>query len=117
MITDSITIVSGLPRSGTSMMMQMLQAGGIPILTDNVRQADDDNPRGYYEFEPVKRTKQDPSWLNAANGKAVKMVYLLLRDLPGCRCPGAARIQPSSGRCGLPGLCRRGHAGSADWTG
>lgn len=82
MITDSITIVSGLPRSGTSMMMQMLQAGGIPILTDNVRQADDDNPRGYYEFEPVKRTKQDPSWLNAANGKAVKMVYLLLRDLP-----------------------------------
>jgi hypothetical protein len=77
-----ITIVSGLPRSGTSMMMRMLEAGGIPALVDNIRAADEDNPRGYYEFEPVKKTKEDPSWLNAAGGKVVKMVYRLLYDLP-----------------------------------
>lgn len=82
---DLVTIVSGLPRSGTSMMMQMLEAGGIPALTDHVRQPDEDNPRGYYEFEPVKRTRQDPSWLEQAGGKAVKMVYRLLYDLPADR--------------------------------
>ena len=58
-----VTIVSGLPRSGTSMMMRMLEAGGLPALIDNMRQADDDNPRGYYEFEAVKKTKEDASWL------------------------------------------------------
>jgi hypothetical protein len=79
---DHITIVSGLPRSGTSMMMRMLEAGGMPALTDQVRAADADNPRGYYEFEPVKRTKHDASWLPGARGKAVKMVHLLLYDLP-----------------------------------
>ncbi len=77
-----ITIVSGLPRSGTSMMMRMLEAGGLPALVDNIRVADDDNPRGYYEFEPVKKTKEDPSWLDGAGGKVVKMVYRLLYDLP-----------------------------------
>ncbi len=77
-----IVIVSGLPRSGTSMMMRMIDAGGIPALTDNVRKADVDNPRGYYEFEPVKRTKEDPSWLDRAGGRVVKMVYRLLYDLP-----------------------------------
>jgi hypothetical protein len=77
-----ITIVSGLPRSGTSMMMRMLEVGGVPALADNIRTADDDNPRGYYEFEPVKKTKEDPSWLNGAGGKVVKMVYRLLYDLP-----------------------------------
>jgi hypothetical protein len=77
-----ITIVSGLPRSGTSMMMRMLEAGGLPALIDNIRTADDDNPRGYYEFEPVKKTKEDPSWLDGAGGKVVKMVYRLLYDLP-----------------------------------
>ena len=77
-----ITIVSGLPRSGTSMMMRMLEAGGVPALIDNIRTADEDNPRGYYEFEPVKKTKEDPSWLNTAGGKVVKMVYRLLYDLP-----------------------------------
>jgi hypothetical protein len=76
-----ITIVSGLPRSGTSMMMQMLAAGGIDILTDNIRRADQDNPKGYYEFEPVKAVGSDASWLAAAKGKAVKMVYLLLYEL------------------------------------
>lgn len=77
-----VTIVSGLPRSGTSMMMRMLEAGGLPVLVDNLRAADDDNPRGYYEFEPVKKTKEDPSWLREAPGKVVKMVYRLLYDLP-----------------------------------
>lgn len=77
-----VTIVSGLPRSGTSMMMQMLAAGGLPVLSDNIRQADEDNTLGYYEFEPVKRTKSDPSWLSDAPGKVVKMVFSLLYDLP-----------------------------------
>lgn len=79
---ESVTVVSGLPRSGTSMMMQLLAAGGMPILTDHVRRADEDNPRGYYEFERVKEVRQDSSWLNEAEGKAVKMVYRLLYDLP-----------------------------------
>ncbi len=79
---DYLTIVSGLPRSGTSMMMQMLDKGGIPALTDHVRTPDEDNPKGYYEFEPVKQTKKDASWLKDAPGKVVKMVHLLLLDLP-----------------------------------
>jgi len=79
---DFITIVSGLPRSGTSMMMQMLEAGGVPVLTDNLREADTDNPRGYYEFEPVKQVARDVSWLADAHGKATKMVYQLLYELP-----------------------------------
>ncbi|MFQ5461810.1 MAG: sulfotransferase family protein [Phycisphaerae bacterium] len=77
-----ITIVSGLPRSGTSMMVHMIDAGGIPVLTDGVRKADEHNPRGYFEFEPVKQTRKDPSWLDQAHGKVVKMTYLLLADLP-----------------------------------
>ena len=77
-----VTVVSGLPRSGTSMMMQMLAAGGVPVLNDNVRKADEDNTRGYFEFEPVKRTKDDASWLEDGRGKVVKMVYSLLYDLP-----------------------------------
>jgi Sulfotransferase domain len=80
-----ITIVSGLPRSGTSMMMQMLAAGGIPALADNLRQPDEDNPRGYYELECVKQVESDSSWLDEAQGKAVKMVYRLLYDLPADR--------------------------------
>lgn len=77
-----ITIVSGLPRSGTSMMMQALEAGGLPILTDHLRAEDEDNPRGYYEFEPAKRTKQDSSWVSKARGKVVKVIYRLIYDLP-----------------------------------
>jgi hypothetical protein len=77
-----IIIVSGLPRSGTSLMMQMLDKGGLEVVTDNIRSADTDNPRGYYEFEPVKKTKHDASWLPGARGKAVKMVSQLLYDLP-----------------------------------
>jgi hypothetical protein len=75
-------VVSGLPRSGTSMMMQMLTAGGVSALTDGIRRADEDNPRGYYELEAVKRTKDDASWLNEAEGKAVKIIYALITDLP-----------------------------------
>src|ERR1700761_4043280 len=71
-----LTVVSGLPRSGTSLMMKMLEAGGLPVLVDNLREADIDNPRGYYEFEPVKALKSDASWVGPALGKAVKMVYL-----------------------------------------
>lgn len=77
-----VTIVSGLPRSGTSMMMRMLSQGGLPPLIDNIRVADADNPEGYYEFEPVKQTKKDASWLKSAPGMVVKMVYRLLYDLP-----------------------------------
>ena len=79
---DYVAIVSGLPRSGTSMMMQMLHRGGLPALTDHIRTADEDNPKGYYEFDPVKKTKEDPSWLQRAPGKVVKIVHLLLLDLP-----------------------------------
>lgn len=79
---DRITIVSGLPRSGTSMMMQMLEAGGMPVMTDNLRKADEDNPRGYYEFEKVKKIKEDTSWLEDCHGKTFKMVSALLYHLP-----------------------------------
>jgi hypothetical protein len=78
-----ITIVSGLPRSGTSLMMRMLEAGGIPPLTDHERTADEDNPGGYYEFERVKRLeKGDTVWLATTTGKAVKVISVLLRHLP-----------------------------------
>lgn len=76
-------IVSGLPRSGTSMMMKMLAAGGIIPLTDELRAADGDNPQGYYEFERVKQLdKGDTAWLPMARGKAVKVISYLLQYLP-----------------------------------
>ncbi len=78
-----ITVVSGLPRSGTSLMMQMLAAGGIPPLTDAQRAADPSNPRGYLELEAVKKLKVDRSWLPQARGKAVKIIHLLLPELAG----------------------------------
>ena len=77
-----IVIVSGLPRSGTSLMMQMLSSGGLPVMTDDARPADVDNPRGYFELERVKAIRKDSSWLPQARGKALKMVSLLLYDLP-----------------------------------
>lgn len=80
---DAITIVSGLPRSGTSMMMQMLKAGGIPVVTDNIRKADKDNPLGYYEYEKVKKIEENRSWLEDCRGNAFKMVTALLYHLPG----------------------------------
>ncbi len=78
-----VTVVSGLPRSGTSMMMQILQAGGVQILTDQVRTADDDNPKGYYEFERAKKLREgDMEWVKDAQGKAVKIISALLEFLP-----------------------------------
>jgi len=82
---DCITIVSGLPRSGTSMMMQILERGGMEIVTDKIRKADKDNPRGYYEFEKVKEIEKDTSWLPRCRGKVVKMVSMLLFELPDNR--------------------------------
>lgn len=79
---NTIVITSGLPRCGTSMMMQMLKAGGMPVMTDHIRMPDKDNPRGYYEFEKVKKIKEDASWLENCHGKAVKMVSALLYHLP-----------------------------------
>jgi hypothetical protein len=81
-VTTEIIVVSGLPRSGTSLMMQMLDTGGLEVVTDNVRTADTDNPKGYYEFEKVKAIKRDASWLPATRGKVFKMVSQLLYDLP-----------------------------------
>ena len=82
---NAVVIVSGLPRSGTSMMMQMLEAGGLPVLADETRAADEDNPRGYYELEKAKKLRQDSSWLAGAGGKAVKLVAHLLPSLPSGR--------------------------------
>jgi len=81
-MSSEIIIVSGLPRSGTSLMMQMLDQGGLPVVTDNIRTADTDNPRGYYEYEQVKKIKQDTSWLPATRGKVFKMISQLLYDIP-----------------------------------
>lgn len=77
-----ITIVSGLPRSGTSLMMQMLAAGGLPILSDGERTPDVDNPRGYLEWERIKQLPQDPSCIAEAEGKCVKVISRLLLSLP-----------------------------------
>ena len=81
-MSSEIILVSGLPRSGTSLMMQMLEQGGVEVVTDHIRAADIDNPRGYYEFEKVKKIKQDASWLPQMRGKAFKIVSQLLYDLP-----------------------------------
>ena len=79
---EPIIVISGLPRCGTSMMMQMIEAGGIEIVTDHIRRADEDNPRGYYEFEKVKEIKNSTDWLEECHGKAFKMVSALLYYLP-----------------------------------
>lgn len=81
---EPIVVVSGLPRSGTSMMMQMVEAAGIEIGQDGIRTPDDDNPKGYYELEKIKELDKggDKTWLRAYKGKAVKAISFLLRDLP-----------------------------------
>jgi hypothetical protein len=81
---EPIVVVSGLPRSGTSMLMKMLAAGGVPIMTDGQRTADEDNPEGYFEVERIKGLPQesDRAWLAEARGKAVKVISYLLRSLP-----------------------------------
>ena len=77
-----ITIVSGLPRSGTSLMMQMLQAGGLPVLSDGERKADTDNPKGYLEWERIKQLPKDLSLMAEAEGKVVKVISQLLLSIP-----------------------------------
>jgi sulfotransferase family protein len=81
---EPIVIVSGLPRSGTSMMMKMLEAGGLTVMTDAIRQADIDNPKGYYEYERVKNLEKetDKSYVREARGKVLKVISFLLKDLP-----------------------------------
>jgi hypothetical protein len=81
---EEIIVVSGLPRSGTSMMMKMLEAAGLPIMTDHERTADEDNPKGYFEYERVKdlAEEEDKSWVRDARGKVVKVISHLLEYLP-----------------------------------
>ena len=81
-LAESLVIVTGLPRSGTSMLMQMLAAGGMAVLADESRAADEDNPRGYLEFEPVKKLLRDAAFLADARGKAIKIIASLLVALP-----------------------------------
>src|SRR5512146_1952133 len=80
---QTIIVVSGLPRSGTSMMMKMLAEGGLPVLTDSIRTADEDNPNGYFELEQVKQLAEgQKAWLANANHKLVKVISALLEHLP-----------------------------------
>lgn len=80
-----VIVVSGLPRSGTSMAMKMLEAGGLSPVIDGIREADVDNPKGYYEDERVKDLHDNPdrSWLQDARGKVIKIISFMLPDLPG----------------------------------
>jgi LPS sulfotransferase NodH len=81
--SNDIIVISGLPRSGTSMMMRMLEAGGLAIITDNIREADYDNPQGYYEIERVKRLPDgDTEWLREVEGKVIKIISQLIPSLP-----------------------------------
>jgi hypothetical protein len=84
-VTPYVTVVSGAPRSGTSLMMQMLGAGGMELLTDGARRADRDNPRGYFELEAAGRLPADAEWLEKAVGRAVKLVHVLVPRLPADR--------------------------------
>jgi predicted AlkP superfamily phosphohydrolase/phosphomutase/tetratricopeptide (TPR) repeat protein len=79
---EPFVIVSGLPRSGTSLMMQMLQAGGMQVMTDGERQADEDNPEGYLEWEAIKKLKTQPELMEQARGKVTKVISMLLPNLP-----------------------------------
>lgn len=77
-----MTVVSGVPRSGTSLVMQMLRSGGLPLLCDGRRPPDVHNPRGYFEYEPVRRSREDVSWVAQAVGRGVKVVHALVAELP-----------------------------------
>jgi len=80
---QKVIVVSGLPRSGTSMMMKMLAEGGVPVLTDSLREADEDNPNGYFEIELSKKLRDGVvDWIYEAPGKAVKVISYLLEFLP-----------------------------------
>ncbi|MBZ5506092.1 MAG: sulfotransferase [Acidobacteriia bacterium] len=77
-----IIIVTGLPRSGTSLVMQMLVAGGVPVMADGLRKPDTDNPNGYFELQAVKEIRRSSLWLDEATGKAIKIIYRLTYYLP-----------------------------------
>ena len=81
---DDVVIVSGLPRSGTSMLMNMIESGGLTVVTDKVRESDTDNPKGYFEDERVKDLENDPdkSWVRDVRGKSIKVISHLLKELP-----------------------------------
>ena len=80
---EPIIVVSGLPRSGTSMMMKILAEGGLSIVTDELRSADADNPNGYFELETVKQMSAgNVAWVSHAGGKVVKVISALLEYLP-----------------------------------
>jgi len=81
-LEESLIVVTGLPRSGTSMLMQMLAAGGMDVLSDGMREPDEDNPHGYLEFEPVKNLLKDSRWLFERRGKVIKIIAPLLAALP-----------------------------------
>lgn len=81
-VSHFITVVSGIPRSGTSLMMQMLGAGGADLLVDGLREPSEDNPRGFFEYEPVRDLRQDASWVFKAQGMAIKIIALMLDSLP-----------------------------------
>jgi hypothetical protein len=81
-LEESLIVVTGLPRSGTSMLMQMLAAGGMGVLSDGLREADEDNPCGYLEFAPVKNLLEDSKWLFEGRGRVIKIVAPLLAALP-----------------------------------
>ena len=84
---ESLIVLTGLPRSGTSMLMQMLAAGGMHVLSEGLREADEDNPRGYLEFEPVKNLLKDSKWLFEGRGRVIKIVApLLAASPPGLPC-------------------------------
>ena len=81
-VDEAVQVVAGLPRSGTSMVMQMLVAGGMDPLCDDKREADDSNPRGYLELERVKSLGRDASWLGQqGRGKVTKIVAPLIPAL------------------------------------
>jgi hypothetical protein len=77
-----ILVVSGLPRSGTSMLMQMLEAAGFPLRYDRLRTPDSHNPRGYYEFAPIKGIRNDATIVVGAEGRGIKVVAPLLPSMP-----------------------------------
>jgi len=113
-----VVVVSGLPRSGTSMAMKMLEAGGMVVVADGLRAPDEDNPKGYFEDERVKNLHQDTdkTWLRGARGKAVKVISFLLRSLPGDNnykvvfmCRDLHEIVASQNKM----LARRGESGTA----
>ncbi|MBL4763797.1 MAG: sulfotransferase [Colwellia sp.] len=109
-------IVSGLPRSGTSLMMQMLQAAGIDLISDGERIADDDNPAGYLEFERVKKIKNDTLWLDNSDGQAVKIIVPLIFELPSrynYKVIVMKRAMPEILASQKKMLARRGQQGSA----